>query len=79
MFAIEADVLTDFTTWQRTRCARARAASFFLADHIPLRAGYRYDEGMNTHAVSGGLGYIGQLWSIEYSLRRDIAGAIRRR
>ncbi len=74
VFALEADVLADFTTWQADQVRVMAGAELFVADHVPLRLGYRYDEGMNTHAVSGGLGYIGQLWSIEYSLRRDVAG-----
>jgi hypothetical protein len=74
VFALEANVLGDFTTWQTDQVRVMAGGELFVADHVPLRLGYRYDEGMNTHAVSGGLGYIGQLWSIEYSLRRDVAG-----
>jgi hypothetical protein len=71
-FALEADVLTDFTTWGKTTIEAMAGGELFLADHFPLRVGYRYDEGNQTHALSGGVGYIGQLWSIEYSLRHDI-------
>ncbi len=74
VFAVEADVLTDFTTWQTTQVRANLGGELFLGEHIPLRAGYRYDQGTNTHAVSGGIGYIGQQWSAEYSLRRDIIG-----
>jgi len=72
VFAIEADVLTDFTTWQKDSVRAMLGTELFVADHFPLRLGYRYDEGNQTHALSGGVGYIGQQWSIEYSLRHDL-------
>ncbi len=73
VFALEADVLGDFTTWQKTQTRAMAGAELFLADHVPIRAGYRYDQGTNSHAISAGLGYVGQQWSAEYSLRRDVA------
>jgi opacity protein-like surface antigen len=74
-FALEADVLGDFTTWQKDQVRVMTGAELFVEDHVPLRIGYRYDQGMNTHAVSAGIGYVGQIWSIEYSLRQDVAGS----
>jgi hypothetical protein len=76
VFALEADVLTDFTSWSTDQVRVMAGGELFVGEHVPLRLGYRYDEGTNTHALSGGLGYIGQVWGIEYSLRRDIAGAL---
>jgi hypothetical protein len=73
-FALEADVLGDFTTWTKDVVRANIGGEYFLGDHVPLRLGYRYDQGTNSHAISGGLGYIGRQWSIEYSLRRDVAG-----
>ena len=67
-------MLTDFTTWQTAQVRVMGGGELFLGEHVPLRVGYRYDEGTNTHALSGGLGYIGQQWSAEFGLRRDIAG-----
>jgi hypothetical protein len=74
VFAVEVDVLEDFTTWEKDQTRVNAGGELFLGDHVPIRLGYRYDQGTNTHAVSGGLGYIGQQWSAEYSLRRDVAG-----
>jgi opacity protein-like surface antigen len=72
VFAVEADVLTDFTTWETTQIRANVGGELFVADHVPIRLGYRYDQGTNTHALSGGLGYIGRQWSAEYSLRHDL-------
>jgi hypothetical protein len=43
---------------------------YLLDDHYPLRLGYRYDEGQHTQAVSFGVGYIDQQFSLEFGLRR---------
>ena len=74
LFALETDVLTDFSSWETTQVRIMAGGELFVGEHVPLRLGYRYDEGTNTHAVSGGVGYIGQQWSAEFSLRRDIVG-----
>ncbi len=46
----------------------------FLVDHLAIRLGYRYDEGLKTNSLSGGVGYVDQRWGVEGSLRRDITG-----
>jgi opacity protein-like surface antigen len=73
-FTLEADGLADFTTWQSTKYRVAVGAELFVADHFAIRLGYRYDEGLKTNALSGGLGYVDQRWSIEGSVRRDVTG-----
>src|SRR5205085_4583208 len=75
-FSIEGDALADFTTWKATRARFMFGGEAFVASHFPIRLGYRYDDGMKTHAVSGGLGYIDRRWSFEVSLRRDVAGQL---
>ena len=72
--SLEADLLGDFTTWDRARPRAMLGGELFLADHFPVRLGYRYDDGLRTHAVSGGLGYVDPRWSFEVSVRRDVAG-----
>jgi opacity protein-like surface antigen len=71
---IEADGLADFTTWHSTKYRAAVGAEVFVAEHFAIRVGYRYDEGLQTNALSGGLGYVDQRWSVEASVRRDITG-----
>ncbi len=75
VFAIEADALADFTTWNTPRARAMFGAEIFLADHFPIRAGYRYDDGQKAHALSAGLGYIDRKFSIELSGRHDIVAA----
>jgi opacity protein-like surface antigen len=71
-FAVEADGLADFTSYNRTQGRFMVGAEVFLADHYAVRAGYRYDTGLRTHAATFGLGYVDRKWSIEVSGRRDV-------
>jgi opacity protein-like surface antigen len=73
-FSVEVDGLADFTTWTRVRGRLMAGGEIFVAQHFPIRAGYRYDDGMRTHAVSAGGGYVDRKWSFEISARRDVAG-----
>jgi opacity protein-like surface antigen len=76
LFSIEGDVLGDFTTWKSTRARYMLGGEIFLAGHVPLRLGYRYDDGAKTHALSAGLGYVEKAWSFEVGVRHDVAGPL---
>jgi len=71
-FAVEADGLLDFTTWGGTRGRFMGGGELFLAERYALRAGWRYDGGTTTNAVSFGVGYIDPRWSVELAARRDV-------
>lgn len=71
-FTVEADALVDFTTWGSARPRAMLGAEMLVADRFPIRAGYRYDDGMRTHAVSLGLGYVDRKFSVELGGRRDV-------
>ncbi|MBX3183194.1 MAG: hypothetical protein KIT72_04510 [Polyangiaceae bacterium] len=73
-FTVEVDVLSDFTTWDRTTLLAMGGFEFLAADAFPLRAGYRYDEGAELHWLSAGLGYIDRQVSAELSARRTVSG-----
>ena len=71
-FAIEVDSLVDFTTWGAPRPRVGGGVELFLANHVPLRAGYRFDAGQRVQSVTFGLGYIDKKFGIEASGRRDV-------
>lgn len=71
-FSVEGGGLADFTTWKTTAGRFMAGGEFFLLDRIPLRAGYRFDTGAKTHAVSLGAGYVDRRWSVELGGRRDV-------
>ncbi len=71
-FAIEADSLVDFTTWGAPRPRVGGGIEVFLANRIPLRAGYRFDAGQKVQSVTFGIGYIDKKFGLEASGRRDV-------
>jgi hypothetical protein len=71
---VVADVLLDFTTLGHLTVRYMGGMEYFLLNRIPLRVGYRYDEVLDTHSVSTGLGYLSQRFGVELSLRQDVAG-----
>ncbi|MCA9646795.1 MAG: hypothetical protein H6718_34615 [Polyangiaceae bacterium] len=73
-FTLEGDLVADFTTWQRTTVLAMGGFEYLAGNVVPLRVGYRYDEGPATHWISAGLGYVDQQVSAEISARRSVAG-----
>jgi len=73
-FTIEADAIADFNSYLKPTARVMAGGEYLLINHIPLRAGYRYDQGANSHALSAGVGYIAREFSIEASVRRTVAG-----
>jgi hypothetical protein len=74
IFSIEVDAGADFTTYKSTRSRIMAGGEVFLANKVPLRVGYRYDDGVKTHALSGGLGYVDKGWSLELGAMHEVAG-----
>jgi len=70
--AVELDALVDFTTYSAARARYMGGVEVFVADRFPIRAGYRYDDGLKTHAVTGGVGFVERKYSIELGVRRDV-------
>ncbi|HEX9619071.1 MAG TPA: hypothetical protein VF989_02985 [Polyangiaceae bacterium] len=73
-FTVEADALADFTTWGETTSRWMLGAEVLVADHVPVRAGYRFDDGADSHALSFGLGYVETTFAAEIGLRRVVSG-----
>jgi hypothetical protein len=73
-WTLEADLLGDFTTWDHSSVRAMLGFELLAGDRYPLRLGYRYDEGADSHALSGGLGYIDQSFAAEVGVRRTVSG-----
>jgi hypothetical protein len=73
-FTIEGDGVADFSSYASVSARVMAGGEYLLLDHVPLRVGYRFDQGANSHAVSGGLGYIAREFMVEASVRRTIVG-----
>jgi hypothetical protein len=72
-FTLEADVVSDFTTWDETTVRAMTGLEVLLGDRFPLRAGYRYDQGQDSHAGSLGAGYIDKSFAAEVAVRRVLS------
>lgn len=72
-FGINADVVLESRTYERSRVRTNLGGEVLLADRLAVRAGYRYDQGQGGHALSGGLGYVDPSYSIDASLRRGLS------
>jgi hypothetical protein len=72
VFTIEANSLVDFTTYGSARGRGMAGAEILVADRFPLRAGYRYEAGNRTHALSVGAGYVERKFSVDFGARRDV-------
>lgn len=70
---VEGDVVSDFTTWDKTTVRAMGGLELLLADRFAVRGGYRYDDGAKSHAVSLGAGYIERAFSAEAAVRRVVS------
>lgn len=74
MFSFGGDVLVDMTTYERATILAGGGAEYLAGGTVPLRLGYRFDEGRQVHSVSGSVGYVDQQVGIDVALRQDVAG-----
>ncbi|WP_233562457.1 porin family protein [Sorangium cellulosum] len=73
-FSVEVDGLVDLNSYRDTTYRLMAGGEYLVADHFPLRAGYRFDQGADQHALSLGVAYVGTQFSVEGALRRALAG-----
>lgn len=79
-FTLEGDVVADFTSYtdasgaKKPKLRTMGGVEYLAGDHYPLRVGYVYDAGATSHAVSGGLGYVDTMFSLELAMRRTVSG-----
>ncbi|HLV68993.1 MAG TPA: hypothetical protein VKY73_24420 [Polyangiaceae bacterium] len=67
---VEADLVLDFTTWDRTELRTMVGVEALVGEHLGLRAGYRYDGGAEGHAASAGIAYIHRELVLDLAVRR---------
>ena len=70
MFTIEADLVADFTTYDETKLRGMGGFEVLAAGAYPIRIGYRYDDAQQSHALSGGAGYVSKEFSFDVSVRQ---------
>lgn len=73
-FGVEVDLVSDLTTYDKTKMRGMAGAELLLGDHALVRGGYRYDDGVKSHSGSLGLGYIDKMFSADLGVRRVLSG-----
>ncbi len=73
-FTVEADVFGDFRTWDRNTVRAMGGFELLVGDHFPLRLGYRFDQGADSHAACAGFGYLERAFSTSLAVRQVVAG-----
>ncbi len=73
-FTIGGDVLIDFTTFPKNELIAGAGASYIAGEMVPLRLGYRRDQGRNLNQITAGAGFTKGKVGAEMALRQDIKG-----
>ncbi len=76
-FGFGGDVLVDLNTHKAFDSAKLLVGGgleFLLEGHIPLRAGYLYDQGRDQHGVTAGVGFVEQRVGVQMSVRQIVVG-----
>jgi hypothetical protein len=76
--SVEADGLADLSSWSLPgalrRTARLMAGiEYLIGGHVPIRGGFRYDEGAKRSLVSLGTGYVSDQFGVEAAVKRDVS------
>ncbi len=73
VFTIGADVLVDLSTWENNELIWGGGAEYLAGGSVPLRLGYRREEGRDLHQITGAIGWVDQSMGVDFSIRQDIA------
>jgi hypothetical protein len=78
LLSVEVDGLADLSSWGIPGAAKATArimggVEYLLTGVIPLRGGFRYDEGAKLGTLSLGTGYVGSVFAIEGAVKRTLS------
>ena len=73
-FSIGGDMLFDFTTFRKTELIAGAGVSYIAGEMVPLRFGYRRDQGRNLNQITAGAGFNKGKVGAEMALRQDIGG-----
>ena len=73
-FTMGGDVLVDFTTFQKNEIIAGGGISYVAGEMVPIRLGYRRDQGRNLNQITAGIGFTKGKIAADVGLRQDIAG-----
>ncbi len=73
-FTIGGDLLFDFTTFENNELIAGAGVSYVAGEMVPLRFGYRRDQGRDLNQITAGAGFNKGKIGAEMALRQDIRG-----
>lgn len=73
-FTMGGDVLVDFTSFEKNQIIAGGGLSYVAAEMVPLRFGYRRDNGRHLNQLTAGAGFNKGKIGAEMALRQDIGG-----
>lgn len=71
--SLEVDGIADLSSWGKPTARFMAGGEYLVGDHVPIRLGYRFDQGAKLHTLSAGLGYISPEFSIEGTVKRSLS------
>lgn len=71
-FSVGFDELTDLSTFDKAKPLVGGGAEYLAGDAVPLRLGYRFDSGRETHVVSGGIGYVSAAVGVDLAVQQEV-------
>lgn len=74
MFSLGADVLVDLSTFDGPELLLGGGLELLVAGVVPIRVGYRFDQGRQEHMLTGGLGYVDTSMGFEAGVRQGLVG-----
>lgn len=75
VLTLGADVLVDMTTFDSAMIIAGGGVEWLAGGTFPVRAGYQYDQGRDSHLVTGGLGYVDQKFGVDLSIAQGVSGS----
>ncbi len=74
IFTISGDLLFDMTTFENPQIVGGLGGELLVGANIPIRAGYKADVGRSDHFLSGGLGYMDQVFGVDVGIQQQVSG-----
>ena len=64
----------DLTTFDDAKLIAGGGLEYLAGGVVPLRIGYRYDDGHEVHSLTGGIGYVDAKFGADLSIAQEIDG-----
>lgn len=72
MLLVEADVVMDFTSFDKVNEQVHAGVEVFLGGRVPVRVGYIYDVYYNMNTIAAGLGYVDSAFAIDFGFQQEV-------